>query len=155
MRIRTKAWSDRLLWSLIFISFAMIGVGKDLSLPHPVTGFIVGQEWSIKSSQRSTVKIVIGRIEPWQDKIAVHVAILDIPNSRVGVGATVLTQIARIPFEKSVLAESVGDLIATAVTLPPDFDDGYRQWKEHRGGIFTISVAQAIVLAQNTLNQHN
>jgi hypothetical protein len=151
MEILKKVWCSCLLSSWVFTSLVMTSVGEDLSHSHPVPDFAVGQEWSIESSSRSTAKIVIGRIEPWRDKIAVHVAIVDIPNSQAGTGASEMTQIAHIPFERSALAGSVGDLIATHVTPPPDFEVGYRQWKERRGGVFTVSVAQAIGLGQKIL----
>jgi hypothetical protein len=105
--------------------------------------FAVGQEWSLKSSTLSTAKIVIGRIEPWKNKIAIHVSIIDIAMSSSEAGLR-LTTIAHIPFEKSALAASVDKLLLTGVVPPPKFETGYRQWKEQNGGIFTISVAQAI-----------
>jgi len=123
--------------------------GAGLLPKDPMPDFAVGQEWSIRSLPQSTAKVVIGRIEPWRDKIVVHVALVDIPSPPIGAAETKITEIAHAPFEESALAASVGSLIATAVTPPPDFEYGYRQWKEHQGGIFTVPISQVIALAQS------
>lgn len=107
------------------------------------SALVEGQEWSIKSSTESTAKVIIGRIEPWRDKIAVHVSIVDIPVAQE-TGAVRISEIAHIPFEETALAASVDKLIATGVPPARDFDGGYRQWKEHNGGIFTVPIAEAI-----------
>ncbi len=64
-----------------------------------------------------------------------------------------IREIAHIPFEKSALTASVDKLLATGVTPSRDFESGYKQWKEQNGGIYTVSVAQAIGLGQGILNQ--
>jgi hypothetical protein len=107
------------------------------------SGFAVGQEWSIKSSTQSTAKVIIGRIEPWGDKTAVHVSIVDIPISQE-TDALRISEIAHMPFEESALVASVDKLIATGVPPARDFDSGYKQWKEHHGGIFTVPIAEAM-----------
>ncbi len=104
-------------------------------------GFAEGQEWSVKSLTQSTTKVIIGRIEPWRDKIAVHISIVDIPVSQE-TGAFHISKIVHIPFEESALAASVDKLIATGVPPARDFDSGYKQWKEHNGGIFTVPIAE-------------
>lgn len=106
-------------------------------------GFAVGQEWSIKSSTQSTAKVIIGRIEPWRDKTAVHVSIVDIPVSQE-TDALRISEIAHMPIEESALVASVDKLITTGVPPARDFDSGYKQWKEHNGGIFTVPIAEAM-----------
>jgi hypothetical protein len=39
-------------------------------------------------------------------------------------------------------------MIATGVPPVQDFDSGYAQWKEQNGGIYTISIAQALGLGK-------
>jgi hypothetical protein len=87
--------------------------------------------------------VIIGRIEPWRDRVAVHVSIIDIPLSQE-TGALRISEIAHIPFEESALAASVDKLLATGAPPARDFDSGYKQWKEHNGGIFTVSIAEAM-----------
>lgn len=154
MEIAQNIWWSRVSWIWILLLFGTTSA-SGLSSEHPAPNFAVGQQWSIRSSPQSTAKIVIGRIEPWRDKIVVHVAIVDIPLLPSADAATKLTEIAHVPFEQSALAGSVGDLIAIAVTPPPDFEAGYRQWKEQQGGVFTVSVSQVIAVAQKTFNRHD
>ena len=111
----------------------------------PGSSLAVGQEWSIKTAAASTAKVIIGRIEPWRDKTAVHVSIVDITDSETAEGMGI-HEIAHIPFEKSALESSLDKLVATGVPPARDFDSGYQQWKEHNGGIYTVSIAQALGL---------
>lgn len=154
MEVPHKIWWSRISWLWALLLLGATGA-SGLPSQRPAPHLAVGQEWSIGSLQGSTAKIVIGRIEPWRDKIVVHVALVDIPLPPAGVAGNRVTEIAHAPFEESALAASLGDLVATAVTLPPDFESGYRQWKEHQGGIFTVPVSEVIALAQRTVNQHD
>lgn len=122
---------------------AMVGFNDPSSSAQELPDFAVGQEWLVKSIPPGTAKVIIGRIEPWRDKVAVHVSIVDIPVSQEP-GAFRITQIAHAPFEKAALAASVDKLIATGVRPAQNFDSGYAQWKEHNGGIYTVSIAQVL-----------
>lgn len=114
-------------------------------LPQPE--FVAGQEWSIKSTPESPARVIIGRVEPWKDRTAVHISIIDIPVSQV-VGGLHVSEIAHLPFERSALAMSVDKLIATGVPPAQNFDIGYKQWKDKNGGIYTVPIAQAIGLGK-------
>jgi hypothetical protein len=101
----------------------------------------VGQEWSIRASAPTTARVVIGRIEPWgAGKIAVSVSILEVPTKHGPV------TFGHLPFEESALAASLDQLVATGVKPPPVFEQGYAQWKEAKGGVFTIGVDKVIAL---------
>jgi hypothetical protein len=119
----------------------------------PTTDLAPGQEWSIKSASPTTAKVIIGRVEPWRDNIAVSVSIVDLPIPQGDVGAGGVTQIPHIPFEKSALAASLDQLLATDVPPAPIFESGYKQWHDAKGGIFTISVEKAIVIMFQTINR--
>jgi hypothetical protein len=133
------------LWLCICLSFSTNAISDELSPRHAPPDLAVVQEWSISGS---TAKIVIGRIERFRTSIAVHVSIIDIPVSQSGDRTNQLTRVSHIPFEKSALTASLDKLLATGVAAPADFEAGYRQWKGQHGGIFTVSVAQAIGLGQ-------
>ena len=122
---------------------------------NPVTPeLVVGQMWSIKSASHTTAKIIIGRIEPWNGKVAVHVSIVDIPIPRGMHGAGGVTRIDHVPFEKAALAASVDKLLENDMSTAPDFESGYQQWhSDKRAGIYTISVSQAIELMFESLNR--
>jgi hypothetical protein len=108
-----------------------------------IPDFAPGQEWSIKSSPPTQAKVVVNRVERWRDKIAVHVSIIDIAQSAVASGPIAIIRIDHIPFEISALARSVDKLLATGVPAPPNFEAGYKMWKEDKGGIYTITVTEA------------
>jgi hypothetical protein len=104
----------------------------------------VGQMWQATSSAGPDVKVIIGRIEPWGDKIAVHVSLSDvqIPTGLPNAGQTM--EFAHLPFDGDTLAASLGRLVAESVPPNRNFESGYRQWQSARGGVFTVSVDEAI-----------
>jgi hypothetical protein len=134
-------------WCLFAVMVGCFGAATLVDGSTANSGFAEGQEWSAKSSTQSAAKVIIGRIEPWRNKIAVHVSIVDIPASQE-MGALHISEIAHIPFEESALAASVDKIIATGVAPARDFDSGYKQWKEHNGGIFTVPIAEAMALGR-------
>jgi hypothetical protein len=139
-RVRSGgAWSVHLLCSLTLSLSAIISVGATQSQPD----LAEGQEWSIKSQPPTTAKIVVDRIEQWKHQTVVHISIINIPKPASQRGIPV-TQIDHIPFEKTALTASVDKLLSTGVAPPPNFETGYRQWKENNGGIYTIPVTQVL-----------
>jgi hypothetical protein len=100
--------------------------------------FAPGQMWSVKGS---SAKVIVVRVEQWHDRIAVHISIIDIPAPP---DLPWLTKIGHMPFDKDALAASVDQLVANDVKPVDTFDGGYENWKDAKGGIFTISVAEAI-----------
>jgi hypothetical protein len=140
-----------LLSALAIASVAFTARSETASAPLP--DFAPGQEWSIKSASPTTAKVIIGRVEPWRDKVSVNVSIVDIPIPKGAAGAGGVTQIDHIPFEKSALVASVDRLLTTGVSPSPGFKSGYKQWQDAKGGIFTISVEKAIEIMFQTVNQ--
>ena len=132
-----------LLVAAAALAFASIGHAKSGRKPD----FAPGQMWSIKSASPTTAKIIIGRIEVWNSKVAVHVSIIDIPIPQGAPGAGDLVSLDHAPFEKSALAASVNQLLATDMSPVPGFEGGYKNWRSDRSaGIFEISVSRAIAL---------
>lgn len=146
--------SRRNLIPLLSISACVLAaMSGDASAAPQVPNFAPGQEWSIKSALPTTAKIIVGRVEPWGNKVCVNVSIVDIPIPQGDPGAGGVTQIAHIPFDKTALTASVDRLIATGVSPTPSFESGYKQWQDAKGGIFTISVEKAIELMFQTINR--
>jgi hypothetical protein len=133
----------------MFLIAALSGCAATPAAPKP--NFAPGQLWSINSATPTTAKVVIGRIEALNGKVAVHVSLIDIviPSGAPNAGATIT--VGHVPFERSALAASVDRLLATGVSPPASFDTGYREWQSAKGGIFTISVAEAIDIVFETL----
>ncbi len=115
--------------------------------------FAPGQEWSIKSASPTTAKVVIGRVEKWRGKLAVHVSIIDItiPQGMDDAGSVI--RIGHVAFEKSVLAASVDRLLATGVSPAPSFETSYQQWKNEQGDLSVMSVPQTIAFGLAAMNQ--
>jgi len=114
------------------------------TLGGPAPDLAPGQEWSIKSASPTIAKIVIDHFEPWNEKVVVHVSVVDLPIPQGLPGAGGTTLIAHMPFERTALAASVDRLLATGVQPPSSFEGGYKHWQDAKGGIFTISVEKAI-----------
>ncbi|CAN7753678.1 hypothetical protein LJR220_002438 [Bradyrhizobium sp. LjRoot220] len=109
--------------------------------------FALGQIWSIKSPAPTTAQVIIGRIETWNDKVAVHVSVINIPAPSDAPPNRELIGINHVPFEKSALIASVDQLLGTRASPTPEFEQGYDSWrKDMRAGIFEIGVSQAIAL---------
>jgi hypothetical protein len=142
MKIQRRILCACLLCSCIYGAFAVTSASEETSPAADSFHFTRGQEWSIKSARQSSIKVIIGRVERWRDKVAVHISIVDIPPSDSG--AIRVSKIAHIPFEESTLMASVDKLIATGVSPLPEFESGYKQWKDNKGGIFTMPVSQVI-----------
>ncbi len=106
--------------------------------------FAAGQIWSIKSTSPTTAKVVIDRIEPWHQKVVVHVSLIDVPIPQGAPGTGGTTVIGHMPFEESALAASVDRLLGTGASPPSSFENGYKNWQDAMGGVFTISVEKAI-----------
>lgn len=133
----------------MLLTAAVSGCAATRTAPMPI--FAPGQVWSINSPTQTAAKVVIGRVEAWNGKVAVHVSLIDIviPSGAPDAGATIT--VGHVPFEQSALAASVDRLLARGVSPPASFDTGYREWQSANGGIFTISVAAAIDIVFETL----
>lgn len=104
----------------------------------------VGQMWLAKSSSGSQVKVIVAKVEPWAYKTAVHVSLSDVPIPAGLPNAGQTMEFAHLPFDGDALAVSLERLIAESAAPNTNFDSGYRQWQSARGGIFTITVEQAV-----------
>ena len=137
---------------LAIATLSMVAVQAETA-EAPRTSFAQGQMWSIKSVPTTTARVIIGRIEPWRDKVAVHVSLIDVPIPPSAPGAGGTTIINHMPFDATVLAASVDQLLATGVSPAPSFESGYKQWQSAKGGIFTVSVSKAIDLTFEAIDR--
>lgn len=144
---RLKKTSLCVLWSLACISSASSTFGQ--MRPSSVGWhFAVGQEWSLKSGAGAPAKIVIGMVESLRGKRVVSVSIIDIP---LYAGRVQFSTIADAPFDEAALRASVDRLIGVKVPSPDGFVGGYDEWKQNRGGVYTVTVGEVIRLAQRQL----
>lgn len=120
--------------------------------------FKVGQVWNYRTrpnETNSTLTIckveVVGKLGK-----VVHVSIADVkvksPQNKDGFA----TKIAHLPFAESAVRQSVTDMAKEGVSLP-DYQGGYDSWRSAveggKGGIWTISVAEAIAAMESVLNK--
>jgi hypothetical protein len=120
--------------AMVLAGLCLLAVAHAAEAPE----FLVGQKWTVKDSGMT---IVIGRIEPFPGgKTAISVSVFDVP-CPPGAGC-VTTVVAHAPFDSATLATSVDKLIAKDATPAQNFDEGYANWKQANGGIFTVPVSK-------------
>ena len=59
--------------------------------------------------------------------------------------------VVALPMAEQAIEKSVTKMVAARSPLPR-YEDGYRQWKTAKAGAFTVSVAEAVTLAEKALN---
>ena len=100
--------------------------------------FAVGQKWTVKNSGMT---IVIGRIDPFPGgETAVYVSVFGVP-CPPNMGRTT-TDMGHAPFDGDALAKSVDKLTATNAHVADQFEAGYANWQQAKGGIFTVPVSE-------------
>jgi hypothetical protein len=116
------------------------GAGTD---PLP---FEPGQIWSYHTrAQDEGSTLTILKLETL-DRIAGRVVHIRVEGVRLGGDAlepAAPTAIAHLPFEEAALRASVIDLVSFVEVLP-DFSEGYAQWQQDEGGVFTVAVREAV-----------
>jgi hypothetical protein len=119
--------------------------------------FEAGQSWKYytrSGEENSTLTIL--KVEKVNNETIIHVALSGLkiknPHGAEGVSET----IDHLPFSKEAVVESVTELINLENQLP-DFMEGYKDWKEAfehgKGGVFTITVKEAVEYVEQTMNQ--
>lgn len=125
----------------------VVGLLLFLALPAQAAeprDFAPGQLWSVKPIAAATMRIVIGKIEPQGGRTVVHVWVTAIKGFPDVPGLGRFEGIGHMPFDAEALARSVDRLLATDVAPADDFEAGYATWQAEKGGVFTMSVPQAV-----------
>ena len=136
------------LLSLIAIVLSVVAARADVSQPK----FVPGQEWSIKSPSSTGIKVIIGHIGSWHNKVVINVSVLDVPAPGGSPNSEPFINIGHMPFEESALLASVDKVIANDIPPIPAFEEGYKQWRnDQNAGVFTIGVPEAVQLVLKTL----
>lgn len=120
--------------------------------------FKPGQVWKYKTRPNETNStLTVCKVEvAGKLGTVVHVSIAQVkvksPQNKEGLA----TEIAHLPFAESAVKQSVTTLANERVALP-DYQSGYASWRNAveggRGGIWTISVAEAIGAMESALNK--
>jgi hypothetical protein len=120
--------------------------------------YAAGQVWTYHTKpgdEGSTLQI--NKVEQDPELGAIfHISVfgLRIHNSRVAGG--ILTELPHLPVSKETLDKSVESL-SYAPVRPVAYEEGYAHWKREfdagRAGIYTISVAEIVTLAEQTMSK--
>ena len=111
-----------------------------------------GQEWGYRTRPgESASTVVIGRVERTSDNAIIHISIRGLRVSNPQGDSGLAEEIAHMPIAESSFRQSITELRGVAQP-DPDFEDGYRQWVEASGGVFGITVAEAISAVEATLS---
>lgn len=147
---------------LVFAILVMLGVtgAAQKSAPKEVqnSSYKIGQIWSYKTrvnEPNSTFTVVKIDSDPRFGNI-IHIAVRNLkmknPRSPDGISDV----INHMPFSEKAVAQSAIKLLKEKADLP-DFEEGYSLWKEafdqKRAGFYTISIAEAVKIAEDNLNR--
>lgn len=105
----------------------------------------VGQLWEYRHAYSDAEPLVsIGRIEEFGVLgTIVHVSIYDVPVVNPVSGELQPILIGHMPFMADAIEASLTQLVGTR---PPseEFDGGYATWKEASGGVFSLTIDEAV-----------
>jgi hypothetical protein len=114
--------------------------------------FRPGQVWQYKTrpdEKNSTVTILKVESVPKLGTI-LHVRVENIRLKNC-TGGTESEKFEHMPFAREAIERSVTKLVRESDV--PDFQSGYDEWRKACGGVYTISVARAVELAEFTFRK--
>ena len=113
----------------------------------------VGEVWTYKTrpgEESSTVTIL--KREELAGKPVIHIRVdgLKVKNSHAPKGLS--DSIPHMPFDEAALTRSLVKKLKSVEKLP-DFSEGYAEWKNAKGGVFTIPLKDAVSFIEQTINK--
>jgi hypothetical protein len=142
---------------IVLVAFASCSRANTPVHPTDVRGvhtLSVGQVWAYRArpgEQGST--LTIGKLEEASTGgSVVHISLAGLHLKNPGVPGGYSSELPHAPFTKVAIDQSVTELIRQGVP-PPAFEQGYQQWQQSNGGVFTISVAEAVDLVEKGINK--
>ncbi len=119
--------------------------------------FKAGQIWQYETrTGEEESRVIILKVDKTETEIIVHVSVIKAKNKNPQKDEGISNDIGHLPFSRESIEKSLTKLESSDNELP-DFMDGYNQWKEAfdsgQGGIFTISVKEAVDYVEQTMNQ--
>ena len=147
----------------IALLFAIVTLAKSFAADQPKCAQPVvvddptykpGQVWSYKNrpgEDASTITILRVESTPKLGTI-VHVRIdkFMLENCKGNKGDSTMDH---APFSKAAIDQSVVKLLRTERDLP-NFDEGYKDWLSHCGGVYRMTVADALTMTNKTMKDH-
>jgi hypothetical protein len=115
--------------------------------------FHPGQVWQYKArtgEEKSVLTIL--RVESLPKGIIIHIRV-DGVRLRNCTGGPEPDKFEHMPFAREAIERSVTKLLHENAEIP-DFKAGYDDWRSACGGVYTISVAEAVKVAETTFEQN-
>ena|SRR5690348_3393559 len=146
-----------LLSTLLFFGQLLVGQTKPRPCAQPTvtndSKFHPGQVWKYKTrSHEKNSTLTILKIESLPKVgIIIHVRV-DKVRLRNCTGGPEPDTIEHMPFSRDAIERSVTKLVKE--TTIPDFQAGYNDWRSACGGVYTITVADAIKLDEDVFRKN-
>jgi len=106
---------------------------------HP---FAAGQRWSYRTREQDpSSTLVIGKVQnDFHGQTVLHISVEGVvrPDSPLPI------EIGHMPFSAEAIEASVLELLESDIQLPDGLFEGITVWEEQQGGVFTITVAEAV-----------
>jgi hypothetical protein len=138
---------------LLFLS-TMLCLAKDKTCPSPETvkdsKFHPGQVWQYRArrgEEKSFLTILRVEFLPKSGTI-IHIRV-DNVRLRNCTGGPEPDKFEHMPFTRDAIERSVSKLLKENSEIP-DYKSGYDEWQRDCGGVYTITVAEAVAVAEAT-----
>lgn len=120
--------------------------------PSPAGRFAPGQVWRYTTRKgESRSRVIVCAVETFGEDVVVHAFIEKVKVKNEQAPGGVSRSIAHMPFALEAFESSVTELDEIRDVLPK-YREGYETWREAEGGCFTVSIAEAVELMEQTLN---
>jgi hypothetical protein len=149
---RSLSWEVRLGLALLMgsVSSCSRNETKTVFTDTDKSEFKVGQVWKYKTrpgEEASTLVILKVETAPGWSTV-VHVGVVGV---KIASPQGIKDNISHLPFDEAAVKASVTSKISDNGKLT-DFHEGYDLWREDKGGVFTVSVAEAVSFVEKALN---
>ena len=142
--------------SIMLAVTAFGGVQDSMLKDTTESKYKVGQVWSYKTrpgEKKSTFIVLKVESHPKLGNI-IHIALRDLKLRKPNGG--LIEAASHLPFAEEAINMSAVKLLKEKAELP-DYEEGYGLWREAfdagKAGVYTISVAEAVGVMEETLNQ--
>lgn len=126
---------------LALASFGWLG-----GAPAAAPGYAQGQVWEYRTRPKDEGSLAkIQKIE--KDGTIFHVSLVG-----VSLGGRAGGEIQHLPVSRESLDASLTRLSGSATPFP-DISQGHALWRQAKGGVFTIALAEIVALAEQSLAQ--
>jgi hypothetical protein len=112
----------------------------------------VGQVWTIHDAPSDQTRLTITLIEKMPDgRTVVHASVEGIGTGVSAFGFEFIGEILHMPFSLESIEKSLDELVRSNAPIKAEFLAGHATWLADEGGIYTITVSEAIDVTLETL----